>query len=132
MGRPTKYKPEYCEQIIEHMKDGDSLTSFAAKIRIPKATVYRWAEQNPEFRDAIHIAQQLSEAWWEKNLKSITIGGGGNGSASCNQFVMKARFGWKEGSTLEISGPDKGPIEVKNLGNMTDDELRKEMEKHLK
>ena len=28
VGRPTKYKPEYCEMLIEHMSEGLSFESF--------------------------------------------------------------------------------------------------------
>lgn len=64
-GRPTKYKPEYCEMVVEHMKNGKSLTSFAASIGAYRDIIYAWQRANPEFLHACKHAQALSQQWFE-------------------------------------------------------------------
>lgn len=64
-GRPTKYKPEYCEMVIEHMRTGKSLNSFAASLRTHRSVLYKWMDQFSEFRDACQTAQALSQEWFE-------------------------------------------------------------------
>lgn len=51
-GQPTKYKPEYCQALIEHMEKGGSFASFAAVARVCIDTVFEWAKIYPEFSDA--------------------------------------------------------------------------------
>jgi transposase len=51
-GRPTSYKPEYCEMLVEHMAQGLSFESFAAVTDTWKAALYDWVKTYPEFSNA--------------------------------------------------------------------------------
>lgn len=51
-GRPTLYRPEYCEQLIAHRKQGLSFESFAAVVGVGRNTLYEWEKAHEEFRDA--------------------------------------------------------------------------------
>lgn len=74
VGRPTKYKPEYCEKVIEHMRLGKSLTSFAASIGSYRELLYDWQKANPEFLHACKTAQELSQEWWEEFAMQAATG----------------------------------------------------------
>ena len=39
-GRPSGYRPEYCDLVIETMAQGHSLTAFAGLVRVGRETVY--------------------------------------------------------------------------------------------
>jgi hypothetical protein len=52
-GRPSEYKPEYCELVIERMGEGLSLTAFAGSIKVDKQSVYRWMSEHSEFSHAV-------------------------------------------------------------------------------
>jgi hypothetical protein len=52
-GRPTDYRPEYCELVIEKMAEGFSLSAFAGYIRAGRETVYGWMSRHSEFSDAV-------------------------------------------------------------------------------
>jgi hypothetical protein len=54
-GRPTKYKEEYCSQLIEHMSKGHSFESFAGVISINRDTLYEWVSVHTPFSDAKKI-----------------------------------------------------------------------------
>ena len=73
-GRPTKYKPEYCEQIVAFMSDGASITSFAAEIDVCRATITEWVEVYPEFSAAVKRAKAKCAAWWERQGREGATG----------------------------------------------------------
>lgn len=105
-GRPTKYRPEYCQMLIDHMSQGLSYESFAATIDTHRATLYRWEEEYPDFCDSKKIGLEKSLIWWEKQGIS---GLWGNKEASFNPavwiFSMKNRFKWND--KVEVSGGDE-------------------------
>lgn len=55
-GRPSEYRPEYCQLVIEKMAEGLSLTGFAGFIRISRNAVYQWIKAHPDFSDAVSRA----------------------------------------------------------------------------
>lgn len=66
-GRPTDYKPEYCEMLIEHMASGKSFESFGAVVFAARATLYLWEKANQDFLDAKKIGVELSLDLWEQH-----------------------------------------------------------------
>lgn len=65
VGRPTDYKPEYCEMVVALGREGKSHAQIAAAIGHCRQSLHNWADQFPEFMDAITHARELSQAWWE-------------------------------------------------------------------
>ena len=66
VGRPTKYKEEYCQKLIDHMAEGYSFDSFAGIVDVNIDTLYEWAKVHADFSDAKSIGTAKSMAWWEK------------------------------------------------------------------
>ena len=52
-GRPTLYKPEYCEKVIQWGKEGQSRTWIAAEIDVTRETLNEWAKVHADFSDAL-------------------------------------------------------------------------------
>jgi hypothetical protein len=73
-GRPTAYKPEYCQSVIEHMKNGMSIASFAATVGVSRETIWKWGKAYPEFRNACEVAKEASQMWWEKLAIAVATG----------------------------------------------------------
>lgn len=119
-GRPSKYDPKYCNEVIDHMKQGYSLESFGGRIGVCKATIYEWRDAHQEFSDAIKEAQTACQYFWEHNLVQ-TIHSPKEMNATTVYFALKCRFGYKETQAVEHSGPDGKPIETKAFGS--DDEV---------
>ena len=95
MGRPTKYKPEYCEKLIYHMAHGYSFESFAATVRVCRETLYDWCKAHEDFLHAKNAGRDASLLRWEEiNIAQAT--GQIKGSASNTIFTLKSRFGWRE------------------------------------
>ena len=116
VGRPTKYKKEYCEELIMHMEQGFSFESFAGKIKTCKQTIYNWLDLYPEFLDAKNIAFEASRLFWEKcgivgvwHNEEYDSQGRKTYSQKLNSsawiFNMKNRFGWTDKKEVLTKDP---------------------------
>lgn len=122
MGRPTLYKPEYCEEVVSHMRGGFSLESFAGKIGVHKDSLYAWRDAHEDFSDAIKRAQSACQYFWEHKLVQ-TVDAPKEMNATSVYFALKCRFGYKETQSIEHSGPDGKAIETKAVSSLTDEQL---------
>lgn len=77
-GRPSKYDPAYCDEIVAFCEDGASLSSFAASIHVARSTLNEWAEQHPEFSEAVKAAKTKVAAWYDQAARKVAREGGGN------------------------------------------------------
>lgn len=70
VGRPTKYKPEYCQVIIDYFdipatdSEGNAnnprfLSAFARSIGVNHDTLHEWCSVYPEFSEAYTEAKRL-------------------------------------------------------------------------
>ena len=75
-GAPTKYRPEYCELLIEHMAQGGTMESFPSKLpgRVCLATVYNWLDAQPEFLEARKAGTPRLHQFYEQMGKTIASG----------------------------------------------------------
>lgn len=106
-GRPTKYLPEYCEQVIEMGKLGKSLVQICSALEVTKKTLAYWCEQNPDFLIAMDLTRDHAQAHWEdlgyEGMKGKSI------DASIWSRSMAARFpsDWRESKHQEVTGSVK-------------------------
>lgn len=107
-GRPTKYKPVYCEEIINMMAQGFSLTAAAAELGISRETAYAWEREIPEFSDAIKVARGKRTLKLERDL----LGASDGPTVTSRIFALKNACAdeWREKQTVEQTGADGGPI----------------------
>lgn len=96
MGRPSKYKSEYCEALVEHMKRGDCFDTFAATVNVSTDSLYRWVKAHKAFRDAKKEGEVHSKRWWTQLGKGLASGKIQGGNAAVYIFTMKNRFGWRD------------------------------------
>lgn len=64
-GRPSSYRPEYCQRIIELGKEGKSITQMAVALGTLRDQLYDWARMFPEFSAALKRARECAQSWWE-------------------------------------------------------------------
>lgn len=100
-GRPTKYKPSYADQVIEHMTEGASLTSFAAEIGVSRATLNVWMEEYPQFLEAVGIGKAKCAAWWEKTGRKTAENGGGNATLVVFGLKNMGAEDWRDKQEIE-------------------------------
>lgn len=110
VGRPTKYKPEYCEKILELAKEGKGWVAWALACGVDRPTLYAWGDQHPEFLTALKEAKLLEQLWWEELGRSSMHAK--NFQAAVWRTSMQARFreDYTERKVQEVTGKDGGAI----------------------
>lgn len=63
-GRPTKYRPEFCELVVKKMKQGAAIKELPYYLDCCLDTINEWRRVHPEFSLAIKKGEELSEAVW--------------------------------------------------------------------
>jgi len=112
VGRPSKYKPEFCELVIKCGEEGDTLASMAEACDVDRATINDWIEQHEEFSRAVSRGLQKAQAWWERQGRKATFGGTEGFNATSFIFNMKNRFkdDWRDKVDHGHENPDGTPI----------------------
>ena len=139
-GRPTKYKPEYCEKIVKYFKDFEmfdeipvekqnsdgsvtttmkkiaslppSVTKFATSIGVSHDTIQEWRKVHPEFSVSYSKAKKIYE--------DIIRDGAMIGLYKENftKMVMSYNFNWSDKVQTQT--------EIK-FENLTDEELQQKL-----
>lgn len=102
-GRPTSYREVYCNEVISHMAEGASLTSFAADIGVARSTINEWMANNPEFSEAVKIGKAKCAAWWERIGRENAQTGGGNATLVIFGLKNMAAEDWREKSEQVVT-----------------------------
>lgn len=111
VGRPSLYKPEYCDLLIKHMESGLSFDTFAAVVGTCKDTCYEWVKVHSEFSDAKKRGTALRNLLVEKALVKATLTPSFKVNTPLLIFWVKNTLGWKE--QTELSGNESAPIKLK-------------------
>ena len=112
VGRPTKYKPEYCEQIIQLGKEGKSIAQMASFFDVDKASIFRWAEESDDFRTALARARVHSQNWWEDKAQQNLASRDFNAQLWLKSVASRFRDDYTERTQTEITGKDGGAVKV--------------------
>lgn len=137
-GQPTKYKPEYCQQLIDYFSieplkivaeqkiigpDGGKYVSrrlpqrfpwfegFARKIGVHRNTLKNWCAEHPEFAEAYETAKDLQREF----IVDVALSGAAPPSFAI--FTMKNVCGWRDERDLKLR-------KAKEEGDIDDDELK--------
>lgn len=73
-GRPTKYKPEYCEQAAKLCALGAIDLDLAAFFNVEESTIYEWKNAHPKFSESIKEAKDNEDAKVVKSLYKRAMG----------------------------------------------------------
>lgn len=102
-GRPTDYKPDFCERVVGLGKEGKSRVEIAYELGVVRTTLANWEQAHPEFLVAMTRAKEAEQVWWERkgrdNLQSAVF------QASMWSRSMGARFpnDWREASKTDTT-----------------------------
>lgn len=86
-GRPTKYKSEYCDMVVEWLAEGKLLYNFAKHINVGVVTLHDWRNAHEEFSKAIKKGEVLKQYIAEKYVENMVENNHINNVA----FVMYCR-----------------------------------------
>jgi len=71
IGRPSSYKPEYCDLVTRMSADGFSLTAIAGSIGVEPGTLSDWRRSFPLFDQACARAKAARLHWWENQALEV-------------------------------------------------------------
>lgn len=114
VGRPSLYRPEYCDVAIEIGRKGGGPLLIAAEIGVLRENLYDWAKVHPEFSTALKKAKELEQIWWEnKGLEGLNAE---RFNAQVWKISMQARFrdDYTERKVTELTGKDGAPIQTES------------------
>ena len=143
-GRPTKYRPQMCADIIEWGRKGFSLFSFPAFLYdkypelgfVHRDTVVGWLERHPEFSYAAKISDALAQKLYEEvglngitgNLRRVKMEVlDENGRVVRREyeattfaqgawaFAMKNRWGWRDRHDINLAEGKNAPTSFAEL-----------------
>ncbi len=94
-GQPTKYKPEYCAMLVEHMKTVNSFETFGCEVNVCADTLYEWCKVHKDFSEAkkmgrLHLQKGL------ENLGKGLMSGKVKGNVAAWIFYSKNTVGWND------------------------------------
>lgn len=114
VGRPSKYDPTLCDQVIELGRVGKSIEQIGATLGVGTRTLFTWRDENEEFRHALDLAKELELAWWEDQAQAYMLEH--KDAAKLNTGLwsrsMAARFPkkYRESVKQEITGAEGAPL----------------------
>lgn len=106
-GRPTDYRPEYCQSIMEMGEQGMSVVEMAANLGVARNTLeLTWPHKFPEFLRALTLARDSSQAYWERRGRDGVFGEIPGFQSGAYSRSMAARFpkDWTEKKQTELTG----------------------------
>ena len=106
VGRPTDYRPEFCEQVIELGRQGKSHAQIAAGLGCSRRVLYLWQAEHPEFMHAIMEARDLAQAWFEDigQINMLTPTQGFSASLWAKQVSCRFADDYTDKQKQEVTG----------------------------
>lgn len=112
VGRPTDYKPEYCQEVIELGKAGKSVVQIACTLGYAKQSLYNWEKEFPEFMDAMLLARQYCQMWWEDKGQSGLEADRFQATLWAKQVSCRFPEDYRDKSDLNLGGQKGNPLSV--------------------
>lgn len=123
-GRPTKYKPEFCDKVNEYLATANKenmhlpkIESFALFLGVNKDTLYEWSKLYPEFSDALAKIMLFQG----ERLIDDGIYGGKEVNATIVKLLLQNNHGMKERVDNTTNDKDIPPVLVKFIDKNIDE-----------
>lgn len=114
-GRPSEYRPEFCDTAREVMGQGFSKTALAGHLKVSRQTLLNWCDAHPEFLGAVKEGEAMRTAKLEHDLLSAPDGP----TVISRIFALKnaAPDEWRDRREVENTGKNGGPLVIRWLGD---------------
>ena len=93
--------PDAAERIRALAADGWSVRGIAAQFGTSQDLLRRWYERHPELKDAMDQGRDSCEHVLHNKLYRLATEGAGKESMVAAMFLLKCKFGWREGDQQE-------------------------------
>lgn len=103
-GRPSKYDPAFCDQIVEIMGQGYSKMAAAGHLGVCYDTVRNWMDQYPDFFQAVKRGEALRCGSLEREM----LGAQNGHTVTARIFALKnaAPDEWRDRREHDLSSSD--------------------------
>jgi transposase len=103
-GRPSLYKPEYCDRVIEFGREGMSVVEMAAELGVARSTLEEaWPAAHEEFSEAFARARELSQAWWERQGRVGLTAERFNAQVYSRSMAARFPKDWRESKNVDTN-----------------------------
>jgi hypothetical protein len=108
IAKNTKFKPEYCQTLINYGKKGKSIAQFCASLEICRSTFDCWIIVHDDFGHAKRISVEACRAYWDDKVELYAIESpeGEKLNAQHLRYIASERF------------PMRQPIKLRDVGNV--------------
>jgi transposase-like protein len=121
-GRPSDYTPELVEEFCRRVATGRSVLSVCADLDMPcDATIYRWRQEKPEFKDKLADARDDRLEAYADQMHALagrvieeTELDPQRVNAAVNAIDKAARLQAPK-QRVEVTGRNGGPMETKDV-----------------
>ena len=103
IGRPTKYKPEFCQQLVIYMAQGYSARSFASQAGVDASQIDKWIAKYPDFHKAKKTGDALLEHFYTRMGLDLAQGVYPKGNVAAWIYLTKNIIGWTDRTDLKIT-----------------------------
>jgi hypothetical protein len=120
------YRPEYCQELIEHMSKGFSYITWgpSKRPRISVSAMYEWEKRHPEWLEAKKIGYSEGLRFFETLLILKAHDSGKKHDMTAALFALRTRFHKEYGEFQKIDHTSSdGSLSVNFVGT---DEPKKE------
>lgn len=126
MARPSKRSPELEEELFRRLSQGEPMAKICADEHMPDfSTVWRWEEQDDEFRKLSARARDLGTHFMADDCIRIaddpTIDTADKRVRIDTRLRLIGKWNAKnygDKTTTELTGPNGGPIQTEDTGQL--------------
>jgi hypothetical protein len=101
-----KYKPEFCDMLVEHMKGGLSFESFAGLVGTCRNTLYTWENDYPEFKKAKEAGRAACLLYDERILREGVEGNIKGYNVAAHKWKMANIHKWADRQEVDHTSTD--------------------------
>jgi hypothetical protein len=105
-GRPTKYRPEFCDIIIAVGEEGGWKAEMAEACDVVRSTFDLWLDQHPEFSAAYSRAQQKARVYFERTARTMMFADKFNGGLWAKQMAARHPEDYSEKARVDHTSSD--------------------------
>lgn len=125
-GRPTDYKPEYCQEIIDFFANNPdaTVTKFAKSISVNASTIFEWADNHSEFSNAKKKAFSVKREYLLDKIESLSVTAGDIKVNSVPLIITARHYGLKTSDKEEDTNANKMMLSAEELAKLSAEELQ--------
>lgn len=120
MGRPTKYTSEVADKIVEAVREGCNRRDAARVVGVDESTLYRWMQDNEEFRSRLHDADAEIITKLEKTVIRAAIT---DWKPALAALQAKRQKEWGRNSKVQVGNADGKPFSTISFDKLTPEQI---------